>query len=732
MKIIMARHAGFCSGVKKAVNIALNEAGTGSKHTIGPLIHNKHVVEDLKEKGIIPIDSIDDIKEGTVIIRSHGVTPSILQKAKDKGLNIIDATCPFVKKAQKIVYDLSMENHNIVIVGDHGHPEVEALLGWSGDRAYIVKSSNEVNNLMLDAKEQVALIAQTTQPEENLQNVLETLEKEGIKVKVFNTICRAAYNRQEAAKALANQVDVMIVIGGYDSANTLKLVDLCSKLCPTYHIEDYEALDKKWFESKNIIGITAGASTPDWIIEGVIEKMTHFNEDKPELEKQADELEEKETAEVEKEEGNLKNTEAQDNSDEEYELSFSENNKDKEAKEEKSEKDNNDMYGYMNDKAKTLNKWDIVKGKVVRVDKEEVMVDIGGKTEGIIPLNELSVFPQKDPLNILQSGDEVEVQVIKVEDKEGNPILSKKRADRIRAWEKLQIAYDNDTIIEGKVIEVVKGGVLVDVGLRGFIPASLIGRSYIENLENYLDENLRLKVIELDKSKNKLVLSQKAVLDEEQEKKRNETWNSLKEGKIITGTIQRLTDFGAFVDIGGIDGLLHVSEISWGRVEYPKDVLEEGQEIEVQVLNLDKEKDRISLSLKRLLDNPWHNIDEKYSEGSIVKGKVVRTTSFGAFVEIEPGIEGLVHISQLAEEHVKKTEDVLSVGDEIPVKIMSMNSQEQKMSLSLKEAQSEINKNSHSASSDNNEANVQQQDDPGIKIGDLYGDLLKKRSNENE
>lgn len=687
----MAKHAGFCSGVKKAVNTALNEAGIGTKYTIGPLIHNEHVVKDLREKGIIPVESINEVSEGTIIIRSHGVTPSVLQKARDKGLNIIDATCPFVKKAQKIVYKLPIEKYDIVIVGDHGHPEVEALLGWSGNRAYVVESPNEVNNLTLDARKQVALITQTTQPKENLQNVLKMLEKNEFEVKVFNTICRAAYNRQEAAKSLAKQVDVMIVIGGYDSANTLKLVDLCSKLCPTYHIEDSKAIEKKWFENKNIIGVTAGASTPNWIIEEVIEKMTQFSEGKPELEKQAEDFEENEE-EIKK-----------------------------------------DVDDYMNDKIKSLNKWDIIKGNVVSVDKEEVLVDVGGKTEGVIPLDELSFFQVKDPSTFLQPGDEVEVQVIKVESEEGNPVLSKKRADQIRAWEKLQDAYDNDMIIEGKVVEVVRGGVLVDVGLRGFVPASLIGRSYIENLEGYLNEIIRLKVLELDKNKNKIVLSQKAVLDEEYEKKRNETWDSLKEGQIISGKVQRLTDFGAFIDIGGIDGLLHVSELSWGRVEYPKDVLEEGQEIEVQVLNFDREKDRVSLSLKRLLENPWQNINDKYSEGNIVKGKVVRTTSFGAFVEIEPGIEGLVHISQLSEEHVKKTEDVLSVGDEISVKVMSINSQEQKISLSLKEAEMEINKNSQKNSFHVSEVNNEQQDDdPGIKIGDLYGDLLKKRANEKK
>jgi 4-hydroxy-3-methylbut-2-enyl diphosphate reductase len=370
--------------------------------------------------------------------------------------------------------------------------------------------------------------------------------------------------------------------------------------------------------------------------------------------------------------------------------------------------------------AATFEKGDIITGKVAQVDEDQILVDIGGKSEGIVPKGEISATG--DALD-LKPGDEIEVFVIKSENEEGHPILSIRRADRLKAWEAIEDAFEKATEMAGKAVEVVKGGILVDIGIRGFVPASLIDRGYVENLEEYVGKDLRVKIIELDRVKNKVVLSQKVILDEEFDKQKQETWNNIEVGQVRKGVVQRITNFGAFVDIGGVDGLLHVSEISWGRVDHPKDILQEGQEIDVTILGANKDSEKVSLGLKQLQDNPWKVAAAKYPAGSIVNGKVLRIAPFGAFVEIEPGVEGLVHISQLSEEHVEKTEDVLSVGDKVEVKIIGVDTEAQKMSLSVKEAQPK-----KPVTPKPKEERIEEYittNDSGFTIGDLYGDLLK-------
>lgn len=571
----------------------------------------------------------------------------------------------------------------------------------------MVDSPEEAKDLNLTSK--VAVVAQTTQPQENLENVEKVLKEKNIDVKVYNTICNATHQRQNSALSLAREVDVMVVIGGYNSANTRKLAKICSRECPTYHIEHSGELKKEWFVDTKKVGVTAGASTPDRIIEEVVEKMVEINQEQEKNEAQIEEVEQ--SAQTNAEEANDVEASAQENTQETVEE-------------------------HLEEGLKTFKKGDVITGHVVQVNENEVMVDVGGKSEGIIPLSELSISRVEDPSAVVQPGDEIKVQVIKVEDEEGHPILSKRRVDRRRAWEKLEEAFGKGTEIEGTGLEVVKGGLLVDVGLRGFVPASLVDIGYVENLEEFVGKSLLLKVIELDKSKNKIVLSRKAILEEELERKRQRTWDELEEGQERDGVVRRLTDFGAFVDIGGVDGLLHVSEISWGRVDHPSDILSEGQEIKVKVLNVDRDKERVSLGLKQLAENPWNRAEEKYPVNSIVKGKVLRTTPFGAFVEIEPGVEGLVHISQLAEEHVEKTEDVVSVGDEIEVKVLGVDSEAQRMSLSLKEAKAKEAPKKEKKK-EQRQPKVEEQEDTelpesGVKLGDLYGDLLRQKANESK
>ena len=684
MEIIVAKESGFCFGVKRAIKLAYKHIEDNNTYSYGPLIHNPQVIADLEARGVRCVEDIRDLKPGAkLIIRSHGAGPQIFEKAQNLELKIVDGTCPFVSKAQEIAHKLHKDGYNVIIVGDKNHPEVQGIRDWA-QCAYIVASLDEAKTL--PEMDKAGILAQTTLPEKIFLNVVEFLQYKVKYIKVHNTICRATYMRQLGAKELAPRVDLMVVIGGYNSANTGKLVDLCQGMgTSTIHIEHAHELRADMFYGIKIVGVTAGASTPDWIIEEVVLKMVEFSDDQ--------------------------NKEVQGET-------VAENNNDTPSAAVSEELD---VQGnaYIPSVA-NFQKGDIITGKVVQVNGEQILVDVGGKSEGIIPKGEISAMG--DVVD-LKPGDKIEVFVIKPENEEGHPILSKRRADRRRAWETIEDAFEKNTELLGKAVEVVKGGILVDIGIRGFVPASLVERGYVENLEEYIGKDLRLKVIELDKTKNKVVLSQKVVLDEEFSKQKQDTWNNIEVGQVKKGIVRRLTDFGAFVDIGGVDGLLHVSEISWGRVDHPRDVLQENQEIDVVVLGVDKNTEKVSLGLKQLQENPWKAAATKYPVGSIVKGKVLRIAPFGAFVEIEPGVEGLVHISQLSNEHVEKTEDVLSVGDEVDVKVLSVDTEAQRMSLSIKDAQPK--KPAPQKKKEEKKEEYITTNDGGFTIGDLYGDLLK-------
>nr|WP_227766153.1 bifunctional 4-hydroxy-3-methylbut-2-enyl diphosphate reductase/30S ribosomal protein S1 [Zhaonella formicivorans] len=683
MQIIIAKNAGFCFGVRRALNLT-EEANANSAeplYTLGPLIHNRQVVERLKQKGVEALSGLEEVSGGRLVIRSHGVGPEV-KKAAETKFKVIDATCPYVMKAQQLAAELTGQGYQIVILGDKMHPEVAGLLGWAEGRAVVVENAEEAQEISYQDK--VALIAQTTQRPETLQAVENVLRGKIKDLVVFDTICRATKERQDATQSLAREVDVMIVIGGRNSANTNKLVSICRGTgTPTYHVEEASELQPQWFSNADKVGVTAGASTPDWIIEEVVQRMTDLNQEEI------------------KTEGAI----------EEVDNNAGETSKDS-------------AEFTLTAEMKTMHKGDILEGTVVQITDSGVMVDIGGKSEGIIPLAELSINNISNPSEVVKTGDKVQVMVLRVENEEGYPVLSKKRAERKLAWEKLSKAMTDNQEITAPVVEVVKGGVLVDVGVRGFVPASLLERGYVENLDVYLGRTLRLRVIEIDKEKNKVVLSQKAILDEEYEKQRQATWESLAVGQVRKGVVRRLTNFGAFVDLGGVDGLLHVSELAYGRVNHPKEVLSEGQEIEVKILDLDRDKGKVSLSLKDLLPNPWSNVPEKYPVGAVVNGKVLRIAPFGAFVELEPGVEGLVHISQLAHHHVAKVEDVVHVGDTVKVKILNIDQNAQKISLSVKEAEGakkETPKEEPATQYQSSEANV--------TLGDVFGDLFGERKN---
>lgn len=682
VKIIVAKEAGFCFGVKRAIELAYNSIDKIT-YSLGPLIHNPQVIADLELNGIRTISHLNEIEIGSnVIIRSHGAGPQVFEQAHMYSLNIIDGTCPFVKKAQKLAHNLSEMGYTVIIVGDANHPEVQGIKAWA-ENVYIIANLNEAK--ALPDLDKVGVLAQTTLPNKVFQEIVDYFTGKIADFKVHNTICRATHLRQQAARELAPIVDMMVVIGGYNSANTGKLVDLCREMgTPTIHIEQARELEPGMFNEIKSVGVTAGASTPDRIIEEVVLKMVELSDEKN------NEAKEETVSE------NVDETSVAVNEEIEMQDVPEESN------------------------ISSFQKGDIITGTVVQVDEEQILVDVGGKSEGIIPKGEISATGDSVEL---KPGDQIEVFVIKSENEEGHPILSKRRADRRKAWETIEDAFEKNIELEGTAVEVVKGGILVDVGLRGFVPASLVERGYVENLEEYIGKTLRLRIIELEKGKNKVVLSQKAILDEEFDQQKQETWGNIEVGQVKHGIVRRLTDFGAFIDIGGVDGLLHVSEISWGRVDHPKDVLQENQEVDVIVLGVDKGTEKVSLGLKQLQDNPWKSAADKYKVDTIVKGKVLRLAPFGAFVEVEPGVEGLVHISQLAADHVERTQDVVSVGQVVEVKVLSVDTNAQRMSLSIKDALPK--KPSPPKKMEYKKEDYVTTNDGGFTIGDLYGDLLK-------
>jgi 4-hydroxy-3-methylbut-2-enyl diphosphate reductase len=657
----VAKQAGFCFGVKKALEIARNVSqSTAEKvYTLGPLIHNPQAVAKLAQQGVASIESLAEIEHGELIIRSHGVTPQILAAGAEKGLKMHDATCPFVKKAQQLAYEHAEEGYRVIVVGDPDHPEVQGILGWAGVGALVADNSEAVN--LLGNYDKICVIAQTTQSPEKFHQIVDMLRSKAKEIKICNTICSATRKRQEAAKELAWQSEVMIVVGGKNSSNTNKLAQICTGTgTPTYHVEDASELEADWFKGVSQVGVTAGASTPDWLLEEVIGKMTEFNQEETKQEENAAE------------------------------------------------------------QLTAFERGDIITGTVVQINEKNVLVDVGGKSEGIIPLSELSLKDIESPAGEINVGEVVDLYVIKTENEEGVPILSKRRADRLKTWEKLEKAHAAGEVIEGKAEQVVKGGLLVDIGLRGFMPASLIEIGYVENMENYVGKTIRFKVVELDKEKNKIILSQKVVLEEEAEKKKANIFNNLAVGQTVTGTVRRLTNFGAFVDVGGVDGLLHISELSWGRVNNPKDVLTEGEQIDVYVLAIDKNKGKISLGLKQLLPNPWQKAGGKYRPGQVIEGKIARIVSFGVFVELETGVEGLVHISQLAREHVNRPEDVVAVGQIVKAKVLDVDVANERISLSIKDAAGEVKDKDVEAFMEKNEHTS------GVTLGELFGDIFKE------
>lgn len=628
MEIILASNAGFCFGVRAAINKGekLIEEGKGPIATLGPLIHNPQEVARLESLGIKSYDDIDSVQEKNVLIRTHGVAPSVYQEIEKHGHSYYDCTCPKVKRVQQLAREHAEAGYQVLVLGDCKHPEVMAIVGWTNDTAIVFISLDELKGLSLEGKK-VCLVSQTTEKLERFEKAAEYLESLSLEeLVVQNTICTATRDRQSDASELAAKVDLMVVIGGYNSANTCKLVSICQDVgVATKHVETAAELQDEWFEGVNKIGLTAGASTPDWIIREVIDKMEEL------------------TMEQGLEQG----------------------------------------YGTL----EPLNLYEVVTGTVVKINSDEVMVDVGGKSEGVIPIKELSFQKDPDVEEIVKVGDEIQVMVIKMENNEGHMVLSKKRADQEKAMDTLQEKYENGEVIEAKVVSDVKGGVIVDIGARGFVPASHLDTKYVDDIKSFVGNTYRFKIIEFDSNpeNRKIILSRRALLEAEEKEAREQLWDKIAEGQILKGRVQRIANFGAFVDLGGVDGLLHISEMGWGRVKQPTDVVNVGDEIEVYVLSADREKGKISLSLKKLINNPWDNAAEQFPVGAVLTGKVVRIAPFGAFVALADGVDGLVHISQISWEHIDKVEDALAIGQEVQVKVLEVDEDRKRISLSIKD-----------------------------------------------
>ena len=623
MEIIIANNAGFCFGVKRAIKLT-NEELEKSKnvYSLGDLIHNPQEVERLSKKGLISIDSIEDIEKGSIIIRSHGGTKAQKSDIIDSGLKLVDTTCPVLLSIYKKIIEKEDEGYRIIIIGDKEHPEIIAMSGQLNEKPIIINTEDEAKEIK--NLKNLYIVSQTTNVSEKFLRLSDIIERSNTNVLINNTICNATRQRQESAKDLAQKVEAMIVIGGYTSSNTNKLYEISKKYCDnTFRIETFKDLSLHKVLKYNKIGITAGASTPDWIIEEVVNIMDNYSKDEF----------------MEQVEGTITN-----------------------------------VYPK-----------DVVKGSVIYVTDSEVMVNIGYKADGIITLNELSTDSTKKPRDLFEEGQEIDVYVVKLDDGEGNVVLSTKRVEGLKNWEQLVEKYENDEIVEAKVFKVVKGGLLATVlGVNAFIPGSQVTTHFVKDLSPYVDQTLECKIINLDQKKRRLVLSRRVLEEKVLQEKVSEVWEEIEVGKIIKGKVARLTDFGAFVDLGGVDGLIHVSDISWKRINHPKDVLSVGEEVEVEVLRANEERNRISLGLKQLTKKPFDSFLETSKVGDVVEGKVVNLVDFGAFVRLDEGVEGLVHVSEISHEHVEKPADVLTVGDDIQVKILDINEESKRIALSIK------------------------------------------------
>lgn len=640
MEIIRAEHSGFCFGVQKAIDKTFERIDEAKRdyrttYTCGNLIHNKAVINKVASKGVRMISSLDEATSGdVVIVRSHGEPKEFYDKAENYGIELVDTTCVFVKKIHELVYKAYLDCRPVIIVGSADHQEVKATNGWCNYTAIILGNAQEARDYAKNCcVNQIPLVVcQTTIRRELLDSIIEVFDEAAIPYEIKNTICNATRDRQESCAELAAKVDCMVVIGDSSSSNSKKLYEIANNNCKNaMFIQDISDLELKELHNYNKIGITAGASTPEWIIKEVIASMS-----------------ENVTANV----------------------------------------DHNPMLDFMDDIENSLRlprPGEIVDGTVHQVMDNEVIVNIGCKKDGILQKSEVTLEPGQTLVDLFKEGDEIQAKVMKSDDGEGGILLSKKRLEMNENFKELAAAQANKEIISVKLVKSVNSGVIAAYKeISGFIPLSQLSDRYVENADEFLGQTVDVEVIKVDNKRNRAVFSRKAVLVDEKRKQIAEIWANLNVGDIVEGKVMRFTDYGAFVDIGGVDGLLHISEISWGKLKHPKEVLNIGDIINVKILALNEEKGKISLGLKQTQPEPWSLVGSKYEVGQVIEGKVVQIKDYGAFVELEAGLDGLVHISEIANRRVENVSDELELGKLITAKIMEIDVDRKRISLSIK------------------------------------------------
>ena len=645
MKITLAKTAGFCFGVDRAVNTVYDLLEKKQQVcTLGPIIHNPQIVSDLESKGVKVMDSVEDVPtDKTLVIRSHGVGEDVYKMAEKLGVKIVDATCPFVAKIHKIVLENSLNGDTILIAGDKNHQEVIGIMGHSKGQTFVFSSEEELEKIVLEhpeiVKKGVTVVAQTTFNAKKWKKVQEILKKVCTNAKIFDTICNATSMRQNEACELAESNEVMVVIGGRHSSNTAKLFDVCSSLCAeTYWIETAYELSKEWFLKCASVGVVAGASTPAGIIKEVIKTMSEFLQP---VDEQLEETVQKSFEEMTDEEA--------------FEASLS------------------NLTGDQK-----------VCGVVLAVDNTEVQVDFGRGITGYVSASEFSSDPSVKLEDEVKVGDKLNLIIMKINDQEGTAMLSKRRYDAIAGWDNIVAAKDSSEVLTGVVRDIVKGGVVVYTNnVRVFVPASQATATRGEALEDLKGKEVSFRIIEIGRGR-RAVRSIRSVLREARKEAEQKLWSSIAEGDRFTGVVKSLTTYGAFVDIGGVDGMVHISELSWQRIKNPSEVVSVGDTIEVYVKALDVEKKKISLGYKKAEDNPWTIFQNNYAVDDVVTAKIVSMTTYGAFARIIPGIDGLIHISQIADKRIAKPQDELAIDQEVQAKITAIDLDKKRVSLSIR------------------------------------------------
>ena len=631
MIVKVAKSAGFCYGVRRAVELAEKAAARGPVYLLGHITHNDHVIRRLEDMGAATVSSPEEVPLGeTVLIRAHGEPDSTFRALEARGCRVLDATCPNVTRIHEIVREAEARGRIPVIVGEADHPEILGILGCTA-RGRVVSGWDELEQIMKKEPEfsglSLTFVSQTTAILSKWEKIVENTKKVCTNAEFFDTICNATSRRQSEALELAGQCDAMIVIGDQKSSNTRKLTQLCASRCPVVvQVEQGRGVDREQFGRIGTLGITAGASTPEWIIKEVSNKMS-------------DEIME-------------------------IEQSFAE---------------------MLEESFKILNTGDRVTGTVAAITPTEVQVELGVKYPGTIPLSELSDDPDVKVEELAKVGEEIEAIVMLVSDRDCVVKLSKKRLDADKNWETVENAVENKDVLEGVITEENKGGLVASVkGIRVFIPASQSGKPRGADLSEMVKTRVQLRITEVNSARRRVVGSIRAVAAEARAAAAAAIWDNIEVGKRYSGTVKSLTSYGAFVDIGGVDGMVHISELSWSRIKTPSEVVSVGDPIEVYVISFDPDKKKISLGVKDHSQEPWTVFTDKYAVGDVASVRIVKLMTFGAFAEIVPGVDGLIHISQLADHRVEKPEDVVREGDTVDAKITAIDEEHKKVSLSIR------------------------------------------------